>query len=166
MWTLGLEKILSGDPAADGGMGTTLTEHDETLKGTAVLESTDPTITWISTEEKGKRKAINQKDSETTLTFEVANPSLETQAYYCGGAVVTGTDNKKSYSPPKGGATIYKSFRVVTKEGVDVLIPKGGINAKPLSGTIGTENVLTLKVVVTAEIPEKVGEKYIDYVEK
>ncbi|OPB98925.1 hypothetical protein BAS10_04455 [Elizabethkingia meningoseptica] len=166
-WTFGLDKLLSGDVGQDGGLGTALTEHDETLKGTAVLDSTDPTITWISTEEKGKRKAINQGDSETTLVFEVANPSLETQAYYGGGTVKTdATTSKKTYSPPKGGQTLYKSFRAVTKEGFDVVIPKGGVACKPLGGTLGTEGVLSLKVTVTAEVPDKAGLDYLYYEEK
>ena len=166
-WTFGIKQLLSGEKAPDGGMGTSLSEHDETLKGTATLETTDETITWISTEEKGKRLPIGQNDSETTLTFEVANPSLETQAYYLGGAVEgDGTTTPKSYSPPKTKEVIEKSFRIVTVDGYDVEIPNGKVSATPLGGQIGTDNVMTMKVVVTAQIPEKAGVNFITFKEK
>lgn len=164
-WTFGVDKILSGAKAADGGMGQTLTEHDETLKGSVTLESTDPTINWIETEEKGKRLAISQNDGETTLTFEVANPSLETQAYYLGGQVKT-EGGKKYFAPPKSGQVVEKSFRLVTKDGYNVEIPNGKVTATPLSGQIGTDNVMTMKVVVSVQEPEKEGVDKIRYIEK
>lgn len=166
-WTFGIKQLLSGDKASDGGMGTNLSEHDETLKGTATLETTDETITWISTEEKGKRLPIGQNDSETTLTFEVANPSLETQAYYLGGTVEgDGVTTPKSYSPPKMKELIEKSFKVVTVDGYDIEIPNGKVTATPLGGQIGTDNVMTMKVVVTAQVPEKAGVNFITFKEK
>lgn len=160
-FTFGIKAIKSGDKAPDGGMGTTLTEHDETLKGTAVLETSEETITWISTEERGKRLAIGQNDSETTLTFEVANPSLATQAYYLGGTVVG-----DSYTPPLQREVIEKSFLIETKLGYDIEIPNGMVNATPLGGTIGTDNVLTMRVVISAQQPEKDGVGFITYKEK
>lgn len=164
-WTFGMSRILSGDKAPDGGMGTTLTEHDETLKGSVSLETTEETINWFSTEEKGKRIAVGQEDGETTLTFEVANPSLETQAYYLGGTVKT-VGGKKSYSPPKNRPSIEKSFRLETKEGYNIEIPNGKVTATPLGGQIGTENLMTMKVVISAQAPEKEGLDYIRYIEK
>lgn len=166
-WTFGIKQLLSGDKAVDGGMGTTLTEHDETLKGTAVLETTDETITWISTEEKGKRLAIGQNDGETTLTFEVANPAPETMAYYLGGNVVgDGVTIPKSYSPPATKEVIEKSFKVVTLDGYDIEIPNGKVLATPLGGQIGTDNVLTMRVVVTVQQPTKEGVEAITFKEK
>lgn len=164
-WTFGVKRILSGDKAVDGGMGTVLTEHDEHLKGTVVLETTDETINWVETEEKGKRIAIGQNDAETTLTFEVANPSLETQAYYMGGEVVT-TSGKKSYAVPAQREIIEKSFTLETKVGYDIDVTNGKVMATPIGGTVGTEGVLTMKVVVTVQAPEKVGEDALVYREK
>lgn len=166
-WTFGVNRLLSGDKAVDGGMGTVLTEHDEHLKGTVVLETTDETINWIETEEKGKRIAISQNDAETTLTFEIANPSLETQAYYMGGEVVEDDiTEKKSYSPPLVKEVIEKSFTLETKVGYDIDIPNGKVVATPLGGTVGTENVLTMKVVITVQAPEKEGVGALTYREK
>lgn len=164
-FTFGIKKILSGDIAVDGGMGTTLTEHDETLKGTAVLETSDETITWIATEEKGNRLAIGQNDAETTLTFEIANPSLETQAYYLGGKVVN-VGEKKTFSPPSVKGAIEKSFTIETTSGYDIDIVNGKVMAKPLGGTIGTDNVLTMQVVVTVQAPTKAGVEPLTYREK
>lgn len=164
-WTFGVSKILSGNKAADGGMGTALTEHDEHLKGSVTLETTDETINWFSTEENGKRIAIGQEDSETTLTFEVANPSLETMAYYLGGSVKA-ANGKKSYSPPKNKEVIEKSFRLETKSGYFIEIPNGKITATPLGGQIGTDNLMTMKVVISAQVPTKAGVDYIRYVER
>lgn len=164
-WTFGIKSLKSGAKAVDGGMGTVLTEHDETLKGTATLETSDEVITWVSTEEKGKRLPIGQNDGETTLTFEVANPSLETQAYYLGGTVI---DNlgKLSYSPPAVREVIEKSFLIETVDGYDIEIPNGKVMANPLGGQIGTDNVLTMKVVVSVQLPEKEGVGAITYKEK
>ena len=162
-WTFGIHQVLSGNTGTNGALGANLVEHGETLKGSATLETSEETIKWIETEEKGKRKAINANDSETTLTFEVANPSLETQAYYCGGAVSV---DGKSYSPPKSKDMIYKSFKVITKEGFDIEIPYGGVSATPVGGQIGTENVLTLKVKVTAQVPADPSVNFLTYREK
>ncbi|SHJ05918.1 hypothetical protein SAMN05443429_10888 [Cruoricaptor ignavus] len=164
-FTFGIAKILSGDKAADGGLGTALTEHDETLKGTAQLTRSDEDINWIETEERGKRLAISQSNAETILEFEVANPSLETQAYYCGGAVKT-ANGKKSYSPPTNSQSIEKSFKIETKSGYDIVIPNGKVTATPLSGTIGTENVMTMKVRVAVQQPDKAGVDALTYQEK
>lgn len=164
-WTFGIKRLLSGPIASDGGMGTALTENGETLKGTASLETTEPTINWIETEEKGKRKSISQNDSEIKLSFEVANPTLEQQVYYLGGSVTT-VATKKRYAPPRNGASIEKTFKVETLEGFDIEIPHGKVTATPLGGNIGTENVLTLKVIVTAQVPTKAGVEAIYYVEK
>jgi len=168
-WTFGIESVLSGEPGTNGTMGTSLTEHGETLKGTATLETSDETINWIETEEKGKRIPIPQNDAETTLTLEVANPSMETMAYYLGGEVkTTGTEPniKKSYSPPRNKSLIYKSFRIVTKEGYNIEIPYGNVVATPLGGNITTDNVLTLKVVVNVQLPEDSDTEALTYVEK
>lgn len=164
-WTFGISKILSGDKAPDGGMGTALTQHDETLKGSAKLETSDESVSWFETEESGKAVAVSKGDKETTLEFEVANPSLETQAYYLGGSVEN-TGGKKSYSPPAVTPTIEKSFKIVTKSGYDIEIPNGKVTASPLSGQIGTENPMTLKVKVLVQIPTKVGVNAITFKEK
>lgn len=165
-WTFGIQKVLSGDPGVDGALGASLTEHGETLKGSATLETTDESINWIETEEKGKRKAISMNDSETTLSFEVANPSLETQAYYLGGTVEEDPVNGDSYSPPKTKTPINRSFVIETLEGYDIEIPYGAVTATPIGGQIGTENVLTLRVRVTAQEPEAEGVGFITYREK
>ena len=146
-------------------MGTALTEHDETLKGTVTIESTEETIDWIETEEKGKRLAIGKGDGETTLSFEVANPSLETQAYYLGGTVKN-EGGKKSYSPPKNKPVVEKSFKLVTKQGFDIEIPNGKVTATPLSGQIGTDSVMTMKIKISVQEPEKAGVDWIRYCEK
>lgn len=164
-FTFGVDKILSGSKASDGGMGNALTEHDETLKGTVTIESTEETIDWIETEEKGKRLAIGKGDGETTLSFEVANPSLETQAYYLGGTVKN-EGGKKSYSPPKNKPVVEKSFKLVTKQGFDIEIPNGKVTATPLSGQIGTDSVMTMKIKISVQEPEKAGVDWIRYCEK
>ena len=164
-FTFGGNKILSGDKAQDGGMGTALAEHDEALKGTVTIESTEETIDWIETEEKGKRLAIGKGDGETTLSFEVANPSLETQAYYLGGTVKN-EGGKKSYSPPKNKPVVEKSFKLVTKQGFDIEIPNGKVTATPLSGQIGTDSVMTMKIKISVQEPEKAGVDWIRYCEK
>ena len=163
-WTFGIKSLKSGIPGALAAMGTTLTENGETLKGSATLETSEETINWVETEEKGKRKPLNQNDGETLLTFEIANPSLEIMAMYCGGTVSVGPP--KSYSPPKTKDAINRSFMIETKEGFNIEIPFGGVNATPLGGAIGSDSVMTLKVVVTAQLPEAANVGHISYKEK
>lgn len=164
-FTFGIKKIESGTPGIDGVMSAALAEHDETLKGTAVLETTEETITWIETEEKGKRLAISANDSETSLTFEVANPSLATMAYYLGGAIVA-VGGRDTYSPPAEAQNLYKSFKITTVSGFDILIPFGHVLAKPLGGTITSDNVMTLQVVVVPEKPVDADTAAITFSEK
>ena len=61
---------------------------------------------------------------------------------------------------------IYKSFNVITKEGFNIEIPFGGVSATPIGGQLGTENVLTLKVKVTAQVPADPETNFITYREK
>jgi len=49
--TFGLQNVLMGDIAADGGVGTSLVAVGETVSGTAEMTTTDPTITDIMIEE-------------------------------------------------------------------------------------------------------------------
>ena len=152
-FTFGIKAIKSGDPGAKGAMGNSLSTHDETLEGTAVLDTTDETINWISTEESGRRLAIPQNDSETTLTFEIADPSLETQAYYLGvDDFDPGVDD--TLQIPRTQKAMHKSFLVETVEGYHIQIPYGRVNAKPLGGTITRDGVMTMQVQVFAELPE------------
>lgn len=164
-FTFGIKSILSGTPGLQGALGSGLTEHDETLKGTATLETTDSTVEWIETEEQGKRKPLDQRDGETTLTFECANPSLETMAHYLGGEV---SEDGKSYSPPAPSEKdpVYLSVKVVTLEGYDIEIPYGLVTAKPLGGTISSGNVMTLEVVVSVMKPSDAETASITYREK
>ena len=133
--------------------------------GLDYTRSTEETIDWIETEEKGKRLAIGKGDGETTLSFEVANPSLETQAYYLGGTVKN-EGGKKSYSPPKNKPVVEKSFKLVTKQGFDIEIPNGKVTATPLSGQVGTDSVMTMKIKISVQEPEKAGVDWIRYCEK
>lgn len=160
-FTFGIKALKSGEVGLTGGMGNTLTTHDETLSGTAALDSTEETINWISTEESGRRLGIPQNDSETTLTFQVADPSLETMAHYLGGEVDEGT-----YTPPLTKESIIMSFEVETVEGYNFQIPAGRVVAKPLGGTVGRDNVMTMEVMVIAEKPTDGTTGRIIYLEK
>lgn len=163
--TFGLKEVLSGDSGVGGKLGSNLTKHGEHLKGTVEISTSDETINTFESEEGGVKIAVGQNDSETTLSFEVINPSLDIMAYYMGGEVDTVGDTP-TWGKPSEAQDIVKSFKFVTLSGFDIIVPFGKVVAKPLDGQIGTDAPMTLKVTVTAQVPSDTDYQAIMYSEK
>jgi len=85
----GLKAITIGDIAVDGGMGTTLTEiFGETVLGTAVLESTEPTIENVMCEESSDPvESLTTADPVFTLKASTYNVSNVTMKALFGGTI-------------------------------------------------------------------------------
>lgn len=113
----GLKAITMGEPAADGGMGTTLTEvFGATVKGTATLTSTEPTTEEIEIEETDEiYDELETKAGVWSLKASTYNVSALTMQKLFGGTIATGV-----WSPPVGGATtqVYQSVIAETRGGI------------------------------------------------
>jgi len=113
----GLKAITMGAPAADGGMGITLTEVlGATVKGTASLTSTAPETEEIEIEETDELyDEIETKGAIWTLAGSTYNVSAITMQKFFGGTIANGI-----WSAPVGGATVqvYQSVVAETRTGI------------------------------------------------
>lgn len=116
-----------GNPAADGDMGTVLTEvFGQTVKGTATLESTEPTTEDIGTEEVSTLlDTLTTADAVWTLKASTYNVSADTMVKLFGGTV-SGTAPNLTWTAPVGGGTldVYQSVSVTTKSGIVINLVK------------------------------------------
>lgn len=113
----GLKAITMGPPAADGGMGTTLTEVlGATVKGTATLTSTSAETVEVEIEESDDiYDEITTKAGVWTLAASTYNVSAATMQELFGGTVVAGV-----WSPPADGTTVTvkRSVLAETRSGI------------------------------------------------
>lgn len=112
----GLKSITIGDIAVDGGMGTVLTEiFGATVKGTAVLESTEPTIEDIEIEESDLAyDSIVTEGAEINLRASTYNVSAATMKKLFGGTI-TGTAPYETWTAPVDGQTVTIEQSVVAE---------------------------------------------------
>jgi hypothetical protein len=117
----GLKSLSMGDPAADGGMGLTLTEvFGATVKGTATLTATEPTTEEIEIEETDTiYDELTTKAAVWTLKASTYNISAVTMKKLFGGEI-TGTAPAQTWKAPIGGAVlnIYQSVKSETRTGI------------------------------------------------
>lgn len=116
---IGLKSILMGDVGADGGMGTTLTELvGDTVRGTAVLNSTPIESTDIMTEESDDPLlSITTGGGVFTFVWSSYNidPTVLKKAF--GGAINATTG---VWEAPDKLPDIYQSIKAETRNGVIV----------------------------------------------
>lgn len=119
VWALKALKV--GDPAVDGGMGTTLTElFGATVKGSASLTATEPTSEEVEIEEIDTiYDEITTKGAVWTLKISTYNISADTMKAVFGGTI-TGTAPALVWSPPVDGvsANIYQSVNAESRTGI------------------------------------------------
>ncbi|WP_316778420.1 hypothetical protein [Pedobacter antarcticus] len=107
-----LKGITMGPPAADGGMGTVLTEIlGATVKGTATLTSTTPETTDVEIEETDEiYDELETKAAVWTLAASTYNVSALTMKEFFGGTVLEGV-----WSSPVVGETVKVERSVVAE---------------------------------------------------
>jgi hypothetical protein len=124
----GLKAITMGAPAADGGMGITLTEVlGATAKGTASLTSSEPETTDIEIEESDDiYDSIVTKAGVWAIKASTYNVSAATMQKFFGGSVNAGV-----WSPDPTGATItvYQSVKAETRSGIKFAFVKMRLTA-------------------------------------
>lgn len=117
----GLKAVKLGAPAADGGMGTTLTEvFGATVKGSASLTASEPTSEEVEIEETDSLyDEITTKGAVWLLKISTYNISATTMAALFGGTV-TGTAPASVWTPPVDGVTpsIYQSVNAESRTGI------------------------------------------------
>lgn len=117
----GLKAITVGPVAGDGGMGTTLTEiFGQTVLGTAVLESTEPTTQDINIEESAIAiENLTTEEAKFSLKASTYNVSAETMLELFGGAI-TGTAPNQTWTAPVDGSVpvVERSVTAESKSGI------------------------------------------------
>jgi hypothetical protein len=130
----GLKSFLMGNPAVDGGMGTTLTEvFGATVKGSATLTATEPTTEEVEIEELDTiYDDITTKGSVWTLKASTYNISAATMQKLFGGTI-TGTGSDLTWKAPIDGAVlnIYQSVTAESRSGIKFNFVKMKLSGVP-----------------------------------
>lgn len=156
LYTLGVAAISVGAIAGDGGPGTSLSPLGFTYQNSTRLNQDDPTVTNFYVEEQSQPVKVRSTPGEISLTFQVANPDIDTLIKVFGGTA-SGTSPNRVWNMPATIPTIEQTVKLEPQEGLkSVIIPRGSISAK-LNGEFSQQNLFLLDITVTALVPEKTG---------
>lgn len=156
----GLQQILVGDIAADGGAGTDLVQLGYTNEDSATFTQDEATTTEFYVEELDDPILTNERPGATTFTWVIANPDLEVLERLFGGTI-TGTGTSASprvwNAPDRMPTNLFKTIKIVPETGLEsITIPRAKISAR-FDGTIGRNSLLGVTVVATVNKPTKDG---------
>jgi hypothetical protein len=156
----GLTSIHIGDIAGDGGMGTALTEvFGNTVEGTAVLETTEPSTEDIPIEESDAPiKTLTSDPGKWNLVFHSYNLSKDAMIAAFGGTFTgDGSTTPFVWSAPDQRPTVEKSVEVTTKGGVKFSFPRMSLVTKATI-TFTKTGLGKLEMSGTVLKPNKAGE--------
>lgn len=162
-YTYGLEKIEFAPILGDGGIGTTWTQYGLTAEDTFSMAEEDPTTTDQYVEESDTPVVSIVKEGKTTITFNVADPDIETM-YNLKGGTISGSSPSRIWEKADTLPTIEMSVKISPKEGFTAIrIPRASVSAK-LNSTLSKKTLLVIEVTCTVLVPTKSGTKsiYID----
>lgn len=130
----GLAKLELSDIAVDGDVGTAFVEVGDTVKGTAQLTQSDPTITDFNIEEQDDPvESIVSAEGKKTLVWSCYNVDGATLVKFFGGTYTPynalGPVHAK-YTPPTSTLDVEKSVKVTDKKGNIFTIVRAKITAK------------------------------------
>ncbi|MCL1932767.1 MAG: hypothetical protein FWF53_02995 [Candidatus Azobacteroides sp.] len=157
VYTLGLSKIEIGEPAADGGMGTTLEQLGYTYKDSCTLKQEDPETTDFFAEEVDDPVITFRRAGKITFSFSIMNPDFDVFQKMAGGTV-TGSGANAKWEAPDSLPFIEKSVKITPQQGLIFEVPRMSINAK-INGSFSKTNLFLLDIVGTVLIPNKAGTK-------
>lgn len=114
--TIGLDSVLIGLIAGDGGMGTALVELGSIVEGTPVINIPVPTTTEIPVEESDDPEFVTTTQGATTIAFSTYNvdPSVLVDLF---GGTVTGTAPNEIWAKPAILPIVERSVRMVSRSG-------------------------------------------------
>lgn len=149
--TRGLQKIEFGDIAADGGMGTTLSELGYTYKDSFAFNTEDGTQIEHYAEEVDDPIIALEKPGKITIEFDVMNPDINTLQRVLGGTI----DGDKWTAPATSVAKEW-SCKVTPEQGLIFEVPRVSVTGT-LSGTYSKDGIFLVHVKCTVLVPKKEG---------
>lgn len=90
-YKIGLDNILMGDIAEDGGMGTSLAPIGDTVIDSAKLETAEGTLTDFNIEESSQPVYSIKADGKTTISWSTYNNDVDNLVRLFGGTKVAGS---------------------------------------------------------------------------
>lgn len=150
---IGAAKIEVGDPAVDGGMGTTLAPLGYTTVDTIKFNDEGGTEIDFEVEELDIPFYSETQTGTKIFTFQVANPDEDTLVSVFGGTK-TGTGATTTWAAPLLAPTIIKSLKFTPKKGIGFNFPKCKVSARWTSD-IGKNNLMGIEVSFKVLQPDK-----------
>lgn len=154
-----LARVLMGDPAADGGMSTTLTEvFSDTVLGSAIITTAEGTTTNINVEEKTDAIISSTQEGAMSFTFQTYNCSAQALLAAFGGTV-TGDGSALapfSWNAPAKNAQPEKSVRFETPSGQFIEFPRAKL-ANLMNITFSKQDAGKVTINGTVLAPTKAG---------
>lgn len=114
--TIGLDSVLIGPIAVDGGMSTGLVEVTSIVKGTPTITIPAPTTTEILVEDSDAPEFVTSTAGAKTLAFSTYNADATLLVDLFGGTV-TGTAPNQIWNAPDSIPLVERSVRMVSKTG-------------------------------------------------
>lgn len=153
--TLGLSEIQVGTPV-QGGMATDLKKIGKTYKDTCKITQDQSDATEHFEEDKAAPEVRIKEKKIPVLTFSIMDPDEEFLAKYVGGDYAPSTgwsfDGTEDVEP--------LSFKVIPKQGLEIEIPKGDIEAV-INAEMTKKGIFLVDFTVTPLTPDKAGLKAI-----
>lgn len=150
---LGVESILMGDIAVDGGMGTTLTALGVTYRDSAELLSEEVKATEHYSEENDDPEEIVLDKGITTVKWAIIDASPDTLIRVLGGTK-TGTAPDEIWHAPATAEDIEQSVQINDKKGYSIDIVRAKITAS-IDYKVSRSGILKINITAKVLTPTK-----------
>lgn len=147
--SIGLKYIKIGDPAEDGGMGTSLAALGVTYRDTADLVQGDPEISEIFSEENDDPEEVIESKASKSVKWSIMNFDPDEMVKVLGGTSSNGAWHSPTIMDP-----IEKSIEILSKKDVRIQIPRAKIMAK-LNMQFRKKGVALIDIEAKILTPEK-----------
>lgn len=152
----GIEKIEFAPLASDKGAGTVFKSLGLTAEDSVKLTTeNDETKDWFAEEMDAPAFTEVVKKGKTSLELEILNPDMDTLVETMGGSK-SGSGGTAKYTFPEQAVTVERTVKITPRKGMGFIYNRARIDAS-LSEEMGRNNLIRLKLKITALKPEKVG---------